>query len=100
MGERITIRDCERLLGHIVENRLEELPDIDRLTVYRESGVYRLRLRAVAPGTWVSDISPGCLTAREMYLYLRGLSDGGYLVDEVRRHTESDLRELARREAS
>jgi len=96
MSDRYTSKDCEALLARIVENRRADVPGIERLFVHREAGVYRLRLHALPPGSWVSDISPACVTARELWLYLRGLMDGIGLADQIQFHTLADAEHLAR----
>lgn len=96
--ERYTFKDCEGLLARIIDNRRADVPGIERLFVQREAGVYRMRLRALPPGSWESDISPACTTARELWLYLRGLMDGIGLVEQIRFHTLADAEHLRREE--
>ncbi len=95
MSDRYTRKDaealCETLRWFMQQNdELEALAD--RLFLNHESGVYRLRYKARPPESWESDISPGMTTAREAWLYLRGVQDGLGMPATAEHYAELDAR--------
>jgi len=94
MADRITMRDCATQVFRIHRALEDEAPDVRQPFPHHESGVWRLRWMALAPGTWESDIGPGFSTARELETYLRGIADGLEMVETTRHHVESDIRYL------
>lgn len=91
-AERTTRRDCEalveRLKDHLIGQGEIDEGDVRRIYLSRESNVYRLRF--VLPGGGESDLSPGMLTAREVWLYLKGMLDGCGVVAQVEYLLERD----------
>jgi len=64
--------------------------DMRRMYVKRESGFYSVVL-VEAGGSGEHSVSPACLTARELLLWLQGLEEGYGLGDRLRTWREQDV---------
>jgi hypothetical protein len=92
MSDRYTRRDAEALVDRLRTHLFDETDELDgidgsRLFLNYESGVYRLRWRLDHGET---DLSPGLATAREAWLYVKGMLDGRGIVSEIEFHAEYD----------